>query len=1421
MNTYEDLYNFLKNNKIDLKSWLEEKWEGKDKQEVLLRLFGKLGLINKLNNYTVCNGNFNLKNITKQESFNDIFYNKSNKLINLKDKGDSSDLTLIHNKNDKHLLAITSKNINKMNVDNLDIDKILTNFNKYEKDGFKMSLGICIRDINVFNEMVKNIEYTNNDLKNIIIKEDTIVIDWNDLIESYNLFKDIYGNIEIKNIIKNNKHVVVLRMHQKLGVIKTINMKNDNKNKILWGHIQRSGKSYIMCGTIIEDSKNKDKCNYLIITTAPNETIEQYIKTFNCFQLNHFNIIHLHGNNKNPTLQNKNIIICSKQFLDNKNNIEPKSKACKPTKIDIKRSVNNYLKKDNLPLIKSYNDNEIKELREKYNITDDEILKDKIGIQKIEKNKINDIPWLKGLNIDIRFLDESHNGGTTELAQNTLEYYGKNSFTIQITGTYTKPVNDYNIPKENWILWDLEDIRLCQNIDKECNIEKLIKKHGNEIKDIILQYSLHNIKEEYSKYPELIVLTNEIKDDIKKEIIENTKDNNYGWSIESSFLLKQGLNEKNEIIYKDEFQNENEATKIWYNIFGKRSNFNIPDKNYSDDIIFIKRIEKICKNPTINSRFIGDTEEPMIIMVFLPQNNIDLISKATEKLLIKYNIIPEYEIICINSNTTKNPKQSIEDARTRAKNSNNKKGVLVLSGRQCSLGVSIDNCDIVLLLNNNMSFDMIYQMMFRCMTEGKNKKCGFVVDLNIHRVNQTIMIDYALLTKPDIHPKEGIKYLLQERLINLNPDHWMPTFGNNNSDKINIICENIYNMYSSNTECALAHILERLKFKQILLSKDEEKMFKLMFQNNSSTKEVKELIEKIKDSLDTEEENIKKGIEKTKIENKIKNEEYINYEEEEKEEKFNYMDILKHIIPLICILTIHNKETSFIEMYNIIKQNINIYDILIKQIISWYGKNVDNNSIVQFIETYIKYMKNDKEVNQIIRTVKELFAKNINNQNELSKLIDKYLIPQELEKKKNAEVSTPYKLRQEMLDKMPKDFWKKCNKVIEPCVGKGGFLIDIISRFMDGLKEEILDEKIRYKKIVEECIYFSDINETNIFICKLLIDPYNEYKLNYNIGNTLELDIKKKWNLEKFNAVITNPPYNEDPENSNDPHQKPVYQYWIYKFEKICDYLLFITPSKWFTSDDKLLVDLREYMKKCKIQFIIHYPNDNVFDNVKIKGGVSYYLIDKSFTGNTLFNENMIEINKFDIILEPKYYNLINYIEKYCTKNLSDLYSSQGTYINGELEKLIKTKEDNNSIVCYASQNKGFKSYINKNLIKKKYNYWKVITTAAAYKGTSGFFKIFIGNENEIHSRSYISFTVNSELEAKSLESYLKCKFTHVLLSSRKITHNLTNKNIFKWIPLVPLNKIWSNTEIYKYFNMSDDLIKCIEDIKIEGCYDN
>lgn len=46
---------------------------------------------------------------------------------------------------------------------------------------------------------------------------------------------------------------------------------------------------------------------------------------------------------------------------------------------------------------------------------------------------------------------------------------------------------------------------------------------------------------------------------------------------------------------KEEFQNEGENLKLWYRIFGKKNKFGIPDKDYPDDIVFMKRIEKYVK----------------------------------------------------------------------------------------------------------------------------------------------------------------------------------------------------------------------------------------------------------------------------------------------------------------------------------------------------------------------------------------------------------------------------------------------------------------------------------------------------------------------------------------------------------------------------------------------------------------------------------------------------------------------------------------------------------------------------------------------------------------------------------------------------------------------------------------------------------
>ena len=321
----------------------------------------------------------------------------------------------------------------------------------------------------------------------------------------------------------------------------------------------------------------------------------------------------------------------------------------------------------------------------------------------------------------------------------------------------------------------------------------------------------------------------------------------------------------------------------------------------------------------------------------------------------------------------------------------------------------------------------------------------------------------------------------------------------------------------------------------------------------------------------------------------------------------------------------------------------------------------------------------DKNINCI------MFVDNIN---ELSKTIDKYLIPQELEKKQNAEISTPYQLRQDMINKIPIDFWNSPKKVFEPCSGKGGFLIDIIDMFMKHLQFNG-NNKEKYKFIVEECLYFSDINPTNIFIDKLLLDPFDEYKLNYNEGNTLELNINEKWNIDGFNAVIGNPPYNS---SGNVGTGNTIWQYFTKKalnnWLLIDGYLLFVHPSLWRkpASDKSKLNGYFELMTSNNM--MIYLEIHNATDGMKIfKCGTRYdwYLIQKKI------NDNYDNDNNTIIIDEDGVKNIVN---------LTTLEWLPNSNIELITNMISTTKNNCLDILCNFSYSRLNKDFVSSNKSK-------------------------------------------------------------------------------------------------------------------------
>ena len=420
----------------------------------------------------------------------------------------------------------------------------------------------------------------------------------------------------------------------------------------------------------------------------------------------------------------------------------------------------------------------------------------------------------------------------------------------------------------------------------------------------------------------------------------------------------------------------------------------------------------------------------------------------------------------------------------------------------------------------------------------------------------------------------------------------------------------------------------------------------------------------------------------------------------------------------------------------------------------------------------------------------------------------------DIEKKNNAEVLTSIKLVKEMLSKIPRIAWTDMKntylpKIFDPCVGKGAFVVVIYDLLFESedLKELIPDDEERRQTILEDMIYFADINPFNIYITKMVLDPSGKYKLNSYTGNTLELNIKKVWGFNKFDIIVGNPPYSTDPSKQD---TTPLYDKFTEKFIDKCEYLLYVIPSRWFIGG-KGLDSFRKKMKERKdIKLICHQDDGKKWfgKNVNIEGGVNYFLKYSEYNGNCLFDGHEYDLSKYDVIIKPKHHFIIDKIINY--PPLVKLYKSSGYFKVRTNDKRLKDKGELKCYVSYLKSKKRYK-FIDSYDFNDKKNFWKVITARANGKQPKFGYKN-ISSPDEIYTDSYISFHVNREDEAVCLLSYMETKFVNYLLSVRKISQDIS-ENTCKWIPLVPLTKKWDNKSVYEHFNLTKEEIALIESL--------
>ena len=205
----------------------------------------------------------------------------------------------------------------------------------------------------------------------------------------------------------------------------------------------------------------------------------------------------------------------------------------------------------------------------------------------------------------------------------------------------------------------------------------------------------------------------------------------------------------------------------------------------------------------------------------------------------------------------------------------------------------------------------------------------------------------------------------------------------------------------------------------------------------------------------------------------------------------------------------------------------------------------------------------------------------IDDQEKLITLVNKNLSPKKLEKHLFGEVFTPLNLIEDMLDQLPTKIWYDKNiKFFDPACGIGNFEICVYYRLLESLKNIIPNKKTRKRHILENMIYVCELNKNNIKIYKRIFDRNKKYKLNIYSGDTLNLDIKNYFNINYFDVIIGNPPYNKGSVRSplikkkkGDQKHETIWTKFITKSLEILKpkgYLVFITPLSWLKLNYKL-----------------------------------------------------------------------------------------------------------------------------------------------------------------------------------------------------------------------------------------------------------
>lgn len=325
----------------------------------------------------------------------------------------------------------------------------------------------------------------------------------------------------------------------------------------------------------------------------------------------------------------------------------------------------------------------------------------------------------------------------------------------------------------------------------------------------------------------------------------------------------------------------------------------------------------------------------------------------------------------------------------------------------------------------------------------------------------------------------------------------------------------------------------------------------------------------------------------------------------------------------------------------------------------------------------------------------------------------------------------------------------------------------------------------------------------------------------------------------KFDVIIGNPPYQlgQSGGNAIGRFAMPIYQKFIDAAKKTEPrFLSMVTPSRWFAGGRGLDEFRKEMLADRSLRALVDYPDSrDVFAGVDIAGGISFFLWDSNWdgkcevttvTGGKPSRPMARYLNEFDILVRSN--EAVSILERVLNTDDDTPFDSMASQVEPIQPFSIRTKfrgeptSDGMSVPVLLFQNGGT-GYIERDAVPRNVDWvdqWKVYLSGASSEhggqpDKNGmrrvFSRVFIGGPGTACTETYlVTGRYESEAEAVNLDLYLRTKFVRYLVSLRTNTQHLYSER-FAFVPRLPMDRSWSDEELYARYGLSDREITWIE----------